>query len=150
MPSVRRGNARVNIFEKGIDSLFLPGGDADKFSDQLTRKIFYRSIQNAPKRSGELAAGHRLGGALYRGKRLTQTLLNVSDHAAAVHNGTVGADITPKVHEFMPVPRVRGAFSTEHPRSGAISRFPAKRVRGQVANPWIAKAAAEIIATVVH
>lgn len=140
----------VEIYTSALDAEFGPGGQVTAENKRMRQLILIRAIKKAPRRSGELKAAHRDGGALKEGQlRLRGTVYNDSDHAAYVHDGTRGPIIATN-HEFMWVPVAKGMVAKRHGATPAFlfrvgAEYHKKSVRGQTANPWLAEAAEEVL-----
>lgn len=142
----------VEVYTTALDAEFGPGGQVTSENKRMRQLILLRAIKKAPRRSGELKAAHRDGGALKEGQlRLRGIVYNDSDHALYVHDGTRGP-ITATDHEFMWVPRAKGMLAKRHGAPPSIlfrvgPAFHKKSVRGQTANPWLAEAAEEVLSS---
>lgn len=128
----------VNVYNGAIESEFTAGGEVSRENGKIRRAIIRRAEATAPSRTGELKAAHRDGGALLEGKlRLRGSVENVAPHAAFVHDGTLGKNISARGNGRLVVPAHRGLPPRRH--GGTILIYPFS-VRGQKAQPWLEKA----------
>lgn len=144
----RYRGTKVTVNTTAIQSLFLPGGGVADHGKQTGRKIRAAAEADAAKfvRSGDLLLSHT--GPFYSPTWLGGhvTIGNTSDHARFVHEGTQGP-ILPRNHTgylwIRPFPHSRFAFDPSWAEFGG--RTPLPRVRGQRANPWMARAMDRVI-----
>jgi hypothetical protein len=141
---------RVKVYDSQIASLFSPGQPAWEEHRKLMEKIRRRSRAIAPRRGAgrgrQIYASHyvnmirqgRYGARGYVG--------NTAPHAAWVHDGVKGR-IRPTrgPDSRLVVPKIRGSYRF----TGTLSKafYPAKSVAGQRANPWMSRAARQVLAS---
>jgi hypothetical protein len=132
-------DVHVVIYESRITAWSMPGGMVYKWAYQKRVRLEALAKAGAPKRTGALAAsvsGHY-------DKVPNGLMMSVSadaGYAAAVHEGTLGANIRPKNGEYM---RLRPGTSKRTGRSyGFLYK---KRVRGQRPQPFLADALDTVI-----
>jgi hypothetical protein len=128
----------VKVHYGEIAKLFAPGGMVRDDATQAQRAILITAEMSAPRRSGVLRGSHLNIGFLQEGPyRIVGRVRNVADHALFVHEGTK-SPLAPG--KMMKVPVYKGApnFFIASPR-----RIPP--IRGQKANPWLARASELVI-----
>jgi hypothetical protein len=148
----------------GIFSLFAPGGDASDWHTRQMRLILRNAIEGAPQgpiridpRGGSHAPGnlmrsHRLTGGL-RGRGtngglgIWGSLYNKAPYAKYVHDGTFGTTITgSRGHLWIPKSSYyyyKGKGAGDNWSGNPLKQV--ENVRGQNFNPWIARAAAQVL-----
>jgi hypothetical protein len=85
-----RYNYRVQVYNSQIHAMFLPGGEVNKETTDITTKIKERAVIKANRfsRTGEIARSHRrsvVPSGIYGVRGYVE---NFSDHALYKHNGT--------------------------------------------------------------
>lgn len=138
---------RVRVFDTAIDSYFWAGRPVFNEANKLARRINAAAIAGAPERTGELKASHRAGNALYSGRfRVRADVTNFAPHALWVHEGVPGR-IYPKNGKKLKI--AYGPHFTPSPAAALRGKthLYTDSVRGQDANPWILRAAREVLAT---
>ena len=152
----------------GIVSLFMNGGDASRWLAgrmRTVKSVAARTAPDGPSRVGafevphmKLKNSHGLTRTQFRaGPGAVQSLYNKANHAIYVHEGTDGP-IMPH-GGYLRIPK-SSLFLYRLPEGAWGSRdyvFPRKKpggmpagVRGQRANPWMARAARMVFADVAH
>lgn len=130
--------ARVTINYGAIASLFQNGGEVMTFTRRVTNQIKDAAIIEAPLgASGSIKRSHRVFVTPSTVYGCHGTLRNDSLHGAFVHGGTAG----------------NGAgyiFPTHGPRLGPFPGLSGTlimpdKVRGQRANPWMRRAARQVM-----
>lgn len=132
---------RVTIYDRNLDLLFLPGGDAWDWLERVGREHLAMALVEVPRRSGRLAASHNLALTPYR-RGVRYSVGNYAEHAEWVHSGTTGP-ITTGDGFWEDGKR---AFMGPMTPWGGHSTVWAPVVSGQKANPWIANAATYALA----
>lgn len=132
MPAMgRAGGTRVVVFETVVDAMHQPGGMVwDTMSDAASEVAFLARL-DAPKRTGELAAGIRKASEKRASRRKVGFYVRSdAPHSFWVHEGT--GQIYAKSRKGMSVP----AYRESGPR-GVAPRVRRRSVRGQRANPFL-------------
>lgn len=131
-----RGRVKVQVYENAIHRMFTVGGEINSEARQITIETATASAFLAPKRSGELSAGHRREVIVNKRFGVRASIYNIAEHALWVHDGTQGP-IVAKLNLFMVI------------RPGPGSRYPhpiyAESVSGQSANPWMREAVNKVL-----
>lgn len=130
------------IYYQNIDGLFSAGQPAHQFLTKRNREVKVRAAQLAPKRTGNLARSVRNVGVRKNGPyRATGQISADADYAFFVHDGTRGP-ITARGGGVM-------ILRTPHPRGiggkGGTGGFGVRSVRGQRANPFLLRAAQQVM-----
>ena len=135
---------RVTVYESAIESLFAPGQPVYREHHRILVRMRRAARIAAPKRTRRLSGSHfiellKVGRYNTRGR-----LANSAKHAAWVHEGVKGR-IRPRggrmvVPKRPGIPRWTGGKPTK-------AYYPAKSVRGQRANPWMSRAARQVLAS---
>lgn len=125
---------RVTIYDRNLDRLFLPGGDAWDWMERVGREHISMAIIEAPRRSGNLARQHNLALTPYR-RGVRYSVGNYAEYAEYVHGGTFG-----------PIVALGGGFMGPLSPWGVHGTAYVREVSGQTANPWIARAADIVLA----
>lgn len=148
---------RVTIYDRNIDRLFLAGGDVWDWMQRTGTEHLMMALVEAPMRTGALRRAHNLALTPYKKRGVRYTVGNYAEHSFWVHEGT-DTPIVP-MHAFStavgaatrPIPdRDFGGMSLRDRQGfpllalrpwGRYGRIYKYAVRGQQANPWIARAA---------
>lgn len=145
---------RVTIYDRQLDALFRPGGEAWHWLGLLGTEHLQWAINMTPTRTGHLRSSfypvpimtpHAIGGG--RGSRYT--IRNDAEYAEAVHEGTDpnrrwgpgGIPVSPGQYVPWDDGTDRPAYLGPMAPWGYRSVPFALSVRGQKANPWILEAA---------
>lgn len=120
---------RVTIYDRNLDLLFLPGGDAWNWMERVGRQHLAMALIEVPRRTGGLAAQHNLALTPYK-RGVRYTVGNYADHSEYVHQGTIG-----------PIVATGGGFMGPLAPWGPYPGGYIPKASGQSANPWIARAA---------
>jgi hypothetical protein len=143
--SIRVNTVRTRVNVSAIQSHFTATGIVGKEAREAGRAIKRAAIQAAPSRTGTLKARHT-------GPRSSPTTLgthvvvgNDSDHALFVHEGTHGPILPHNSTGYLWVrPSPHSWYAPNYSPFGyeinAGGRTPRRSVRGQRANPWLARA----------
>lgn len=123
---------KVTVYRRQVAALFQRGGQGYRWLDGVKRSMFNACVASAPVRSGTIKRSHRSDIRGLNQYACIATISNVAGHAEWVHEGVPGM-IYPD-GDFLSVPIA----------PGSRRRFRAKAVRGQKANPWIARACSAI------
>lgn len=125
---------RVTIYDRNLDRLFLPGGDAWDWMERVGREHVSMAIIEAPKRTMNLARQHNLALTPYR-RGVRYSVGNYADYAEYVHGGTIGP-ILPHGGDWLGPLAPWGVYPGGYIREAS----------GQRANPWIERAADIVLA----
>jgi len=157
--------AIVRVNDKGIASLFAPGGDASRWHTTQMRLLLRNAMNEAPQGAlridprggshapGNLMRSHRLTGSL-KGTLdgpgspygVWGSLYNTAPYAEYVHRGTHGPITGRRGHLW--VPKSSWIYYKGRGAEDSFDGNPLKRIEqvsGQRANPWIARAAARTL-----
>lgn len=137
----------VKVYESNITAIFAAGGEGYRWNKAKADAIKDRAIILAPKRTGALAASHRvtqerdLGGRFQSGFRISAGGPG-AEHAAFVHFGTGihGPGGRGMIRKRMVIPA-----SGHGPGPWAASPLIIRKSRGQRAQPWLERAAAQVV-----
>lgn len=125
---------RVTIYDRNLDLLFLPGGDAWKWMEEVGREHLAMALIEAPRRTGALASQHNLALTPYK-RGVRYSVGNYADYAKFVHDGTIG-----------PIVATGGGFLGPLTPWGPFPGGYIREASGQTANPWIENAAKIVLA----
>ena len=133
MPTLgRAGGTRVVVFETAVDNLHRPGGMIYDEMRDAAREVSFLAKLDAPKRTGELAAGIRVASETrVSRKKVGFYVRSDAPHSYWVHEGT-GPTITPTTFPYMRLP----AFP-EYGARGTAPRMYRRMVAGQVGQPFL-------------
>ena len=134
--------ARVTIYDRNIDSLFLGGGDVWNWMERTGREHLMMALVEVPRRTGGLAAAHNLALTPYQKRGVRYSVGNYAEHALWVHEGT--RPIITAGTGFWDDGRI-AYMGPMAPWMGRNTLY-APWVSGQDANPWIANAAGIVLA----
>ena len=144
----RYRGTKVTVNTTAIQSMFLPSGQVADHAKGTGRQIRAAAEADAAKfvRSGDLLHSHT--GPYYSTTTLGGhvTIGNNSNHARYVHEGTHGPIFPRNPTGFLwirPAPHSWFAFDPDWAEYGG--RTPLTHVRGQRANPWMARAMQRVI-----
>ena len=128
----RSGGTRVIIFESAIDAMHQPGGMVYDEMHDAAREVTFLAQLDAPKRTGQLAAGIRMASERRASrKKVGFYVRSDAPHSFWVHEGTRD-QITPTTFPYMRLP----AFPEMGAR-GTSPRMYRKVVSGQVGQPFL-------------
>jgi hypothetical protein len=128
----RSGGTRVIIFESAIDAMHQPGGMVYDEMRDAAREVTFLAQLDAPKRTGQLAAGIRMASERRASrKKVGFYVRSDAPHSFWVHEGTRD-QITPTTFPYMRLP----AFPEMGAR-GTAPRMYRKVVSGQVGQPFL-------------
>ena len=128
----RSGGTRVIIFESAIDAMHVPGGMVYDEMRDAAREVTFLAQLDAPKRTGQLAAGIRMASERRASrKKVGFYVRSDAPHSFWVHEGTRD-QITPTTFPYMRLP----AFPEMGAR-GTAPRMYRKVVSGQVGQPFL-------------
>lgn len=132
MPTMgRAGGVRVVVFESAVDAMHQPGGMIYDEMRDAAREVAFLAKLDAPKRTGELAAGIRMASERRASrKKVGFYVRSDAPYSYWVHEGT--GQIYAKSRRGMSVP----AYRESGPR-GVAPRRRRRTVRGQRANPFL-------------
>jgi hypothetical protein len=146
---------RVTIYDRNIDAMFMPGGDTWRWLEGVGREHMAMALVEVPRRTNQLAASHNLALTPYKRRGVRYSVGNYARHAYWVHEGTDTPIVArhgftdggaPKPSRFKSG-RVTGMYTPGglpmlHLKPWGIHGYKSVyAVRGQEANPWIARAA---------
>lgn len=124
------GEVFMVVYDSKIDAMNAPAGMVYQYADHKTESVMIAAKAFAPKRTGRLAGGIRKDVRQTSRNRVVGRVRSTRYYSQYVHEGT-GPLIGPTEGEFMRL------------RPGNGYGFLMKRmVRGQTANPFLAKALA--------
>ena len=126
---------KTTIYKRNLQAQFQVGGQGYRWLDRVKLAMHRAAVAGAPMRAGTIKRSHN---SYIRGINqwaCAATISNSAPHAEFVHEGTTGP-ITPTDAPYLRVPIARGA----------TRRFNASSVRGQAANPWLARACGRVAA----
>lgn len=135
--------AKVQVSNPAIQSLFRTGGDVREESKKIQRAVIRRAVARAPKRTGRLSQSHYSGGPIDTGLYgIRASVGNVAPYAGFVSGGT-----------FAPIRSRRPVDKRGRPpgKMGPLPPGPggsivwAVEVSGQDPNPWLRKAANDVL-----
>jgi hypothetical protein len=122
----RSGGTRVIIFESAIDAMHQPGGMVYDEMRDAAREVTFLAQLDAPKRTGQLAAGIRMASERRASrKKVGFYVRSDAPHSFWVHEGTRD-QITPTTFPYMRLPAfpemgARGTVSADVPQGGLRS-----------------------------
>jgi hypothetical protein len=126
------GGTRVIVFESAVDALHQPGGMIFDEMRDAAREVAFLARLDAPKRTGELAAGIRIASETrVSRKKVGFYVRSDARHSFWVHEGT-GPMIYPTTFPYMRLP----AFP-EFGARGTAPRMYRKVVQGQASQPFL-------------
>lgn len=127
---------RVSVNDSAVAmELSTPPGENWKYLQKLGTEHAWRAAIAAPIRSGTIKRSHNLALTPVGSTGVRASVGNYADHALYVHEGTTGPIFATGGGNLW----LRPSPASWFPRGGQ-----AKSVRGQEANPWIAKAAEDV------
>lgn len=134
-----RYSYRVNVYNSQIHGLFMPGGEVNDWTSDITTKVKARAIIKSAtfNRSGHLTASHRrsvVPSGIYGVRGYVE---NTASYALYKHNGTAenGAGY------IYPTRKKRLKLKTGNGYRASYQR----RVSGQVGDPWLLEAGNEVL-----
>lgn len=151
---------RVYVYESEIRYLFTAAGDVGRENEKIMRRITRTAIVKAPKRTGHLASSIRNGGALKTGRYHTHGSVYASaKYASFVHDGTQGpitakrpsrraimVKVSPGNQRLKSTGRFRaGKPLLSLPAYGVHGHKTVESVAGQSANPFLTRAARDVV-----
>lgn len=132
---------RVTVYRRNIVSL-IQVGSGNRWIHSKAKEIERAARRIAPKRTGRLRASHVTLPSTGTNQYVKRYRVSAQAYYAAwVHEGVPGR-IYPKNGKALAIPRSR----TKPPWNAGRGKVILKRsVRGQSANPWLARAAAMVV-----
>lgn len=154
MSVIRVKSVRTKVNVSAIQSHFTPGGPVSDEAKETGRAVKRLAIQKAPSRTGLLKTRHT--GPYYAPTKLGLhlTVGNESSYALFVHEGTTGPILPTNPTGYLWVrPSPHSWYRPNYEPFGdgievnAGGRTPRRSVAGQSAQPWLANALRQEMAT---